>query len=106
MTDASGRESEKLPPIFFLSRTHGPTFSSSRVGLPPEIDRRFWDCGSAPRVLGSRSIFRWLELPRWKILLTTMNQEDVLYLTDPAGLRAIFSGERGDIYDEFPMIVQ
>ena len=35
-----------------------------------------------------------------------MNQEDVLYLTDPAGLRTIFSGERGDIYDEFPMIVQ
>jgi len=34
------------------------------------------------------------------------HQEDVLYLTDPAGLRTILSGERGDVYDEFPLIVE
>ncbi|KAF8483513.1 cytochrome P450 [Russula ochroleuca] len=30
--------------------------------------------------------------------------EDVLYLTDPAGLRTILTGEHGDIYEEPPMI--
>jgi hypothetical protein len=34
------------------------------------------------------------------------HQEDVLYLTDPAGLRSILSGERSDVYDEFPLIIK
>ncbi|KAH9975384.1 cytochrome P450 [Lactifluus volemus] len=32
--------------------------------------------------------------------------EDVLYLTDPAGLRTILTKEHGDIYDEPPMIIE
>jgi hypothetical protein len=34
------------------------------------------------------------------------NQEDVLYLTDPAGLRSILTKEHGDIYEEPPMIIE
>lgn len=34
------------------------------------------------------------------------HQEDVLYLTDPAVLRTILSVEGGDVYDEFPLIVE
>ncbi|KAI0260719.1 cytochrome P450 [Gloeopeniophorella convolvens] len=32
--------------------------------------------------------------------------EDVLYLTDPRGLRTILTREHGDIYDEPPMIIE
>ncbi|KAH9067862.1 cytochrome P450 [Lactarius vividus] len=32
--------------------------------------------------------------------------EDVLYLTDPLGLRTILTKEHGDIYDEPPMIIE
>jgi hypothetical protein len=34
------------------------------------------------------------------------NQEDVLYLTDPAGLRTILIKEHGEIYEEPPMIIE
>ena len=70
--------------------------------------KSFVDFGTAVRLRGFLGVGRFSSgsKPCWKFLLTTTNQEDVLYLTDPAGLRTIFSGERGDIYDEFPMIVQ
>ncbi|KAI0001207.1 cytochrome P450 [Russula vinacea] len=67
-------------------RTYGPAFSPSGVGLSFENCCCLWNGGSSSRFFGR-------------------NQEDVLYLTDPAGIRTILTGEHGDIYEEPPMIM-
>jgi hypothetical protein len=64
--------------------------------------------GTAVRLRGFFGVRHTLTLSNAFIISTDKKkkQEDVLYLTDPAGLRTILTKEHGDIYDEPPMIIE
>jgi hypothetical protein len=76
------------------------------MGLPSENCCCLRYSGPATRVFGSKAI----TYSRSKLfgggVTDERDQEDVLYLTDPAGLRTILTKEHGDIYEEPPMIIE